>query len=371
MKRVIYFGRKEDGYFVEETAHQYGCEVICSGYVASGNTILERTLSDNYEYAVIDVKDTLISPAEMYEIIRQIKIACPDIKIAMIGAGMSMTMAIIQASIEAGVDNLILSTYPTQIMSDCATFLEGKSNIDEKKTELNQPTHTIKTQPFVKINIERKTIGVAGGLGRTGTTTQAMQLCKYLQLKGKKVCYVEMNNNGFVDMVRTIFSEGVEENNIQGYITYGGVDMYAKGDNIDEILNYNYEYYVCDYGAYNSSDFLKTSYFEKNIKIMVLDVSPLALTIFPSFLDDLYPKKINYIFNLVPDKNIDDVYEMMEDRAKDTYIAGVSADMWNLNVENKKIYEKIIPITDESTQLETPTKKGTIFDKIRIMRGKK
>ena len=44
------------------------------------------------------------------------------------------------------------------------------------------------------------TIGFAGSQNRIGTTTQALQMLQYLQLMGKKVCYIEMNDSMYVEI---------------------------------------------------------------------------------------------------------------------------------------------------------------------------
>ena len=355
MKKLLFLGEQKNSYFIKEAANQYGCEIEISGYVVSSTSMVDRALVDNYDYILIDVSGLLISPLDLKECIEQILIGS-QARVAVMGQGMSMTTAIIQAAVEAGIHNVLLSVYPREISEDCIEFLSGNSNIETKKDQMNNTVYDeVKIMPFAKINIERTTIGVAGTIERIGVTTQAIQLCKWLKMKGKNVCYIQMNDSGYVENLK-VFYENVVVDEAQGCASYENVEMYHDKARIDEILNRNYDFYVYDYGTITNEYFQKTSFFEKNYKIVVTGTKPTELNSFNQCMEELYHKHIHYVFSFVSEGDRENVMEMMSDKDKYSYLAGVTLDMFSLNSDNISNFEKIIPLEEEIE--EEPEKKG-------------
>lgn len=355
MKKLLFLGEQKNSYFIKEAANQYGCEIEISGYVVSSTSMVDRALVDNYDYILIDVSGLLISPLDLKECIEQILIGS-QARVAVMGQGMSMTTAIIQAAVEAGIHNVLLSVYPREISEDCIEFLSGNSNIETKKDQMNNTVYDeVKIMPFAKINIERTTIGVAGTIERIGVTTQAIQLCKWLKMKGKNVCYIQMNDSGYVENLK-VFYENVVVDEAQGCVSYENVEMYYDKARIDEILNRNYDFYAYDYGTITNEYFQKTSFFEKNYKIVVTGTKPTELSSFNQCIEELYHKHIHYVFSFVSEGDRENVMEMMSDKNKYSYLAGVTLDMFSLNSDNISNFEKIIPLEEEVE--EEPEKKG-------------
>lgn len=355
MKKLLFLGEQKNSYFIKEAANQYGCEIEISGYVVSSTSMVDRALVDNYDYILIDVSGLLMSPLDLKECVEQILIGS-QARVAVMGQGMSMTTAIIQAAVEAGIHNVLLSVYPREISEDCIEFLSGNSNIETKKDQMNNTVYDeVKIMPFAKINIERTTIGVAGTIERIGVTTQAIQLCKWLKMKGKNVCYIQMNDSGYVENLK-VFYENVVVDEAQGCVSYENVEMYYDKARIDEILNRNYDFYVYDYGTITNEYFQKTSFFEKNYKIVVTGTKPTELSSFNQCIEELYHKHIHYVFSFVSEGDRENVMEMMSDKDKYSYLAGVTLDMFSLNSDNISNFEKIIPLEEEIE--EAPEKKG-------------
>ena len=61
----------------------------------------------------------------------------------------------------------------------------------------------------------RKTIAVVGSLSRIGTTTQCLQIVKYFQSCGKKACYIEFNNTGFLNALKKYYTDIQEKENME------------------------------------------------------------------------------------------------------------------------------------------------------------
>ncbi|MBP2661566.1 MAG: hypothetical protein H6Q69_4598 [Firmicutes bacterium] len=86
-----------------------------------------------------------------------------------------------------------------------------------------------------KFKKESQTIAVAGCLGRIGTTTQAMQIIKYLTLMGYRACYIEMNRHGYIDGVKELYNN-IKEDRKAKRVTFEGIDMF-KQENIAEVIS--------------------------------------------------------------------------------------------------------------------------------------
>lgn len=73
-------------------------------------------------------------------------------------------------------------------------------------------------------------------------------------------------------------------------------------------------------------------------------------------MEELYHKHIHYVFSFVSEGDRENVMEMMSDKDKYSYLAGVTLDMFSLNSDNISNFEKIIPLEEEIE--EAPEKKG-------------
>ena len=73
-------------------------------------------------------------------------------------------------------------------------------------------------------------------------------------------------------------------------------------------------------------------------------------------MEELYHKHIHYVFSFVSEGDRENVMEMMSDKDKYSYLAGVTLDMFSLNSDNISNFEKIIPLEEEIE--EEPEKKG-------------
>ena len=107
---------------------------------------------------------------------------------------------------------------------------------------------------------------------------------------------MELNSTGFVqDLVEVYAVDSVDEN--KGKASYANIEMYNRQDIIPEILHMDYEFIIYDYGAFNSPDFNKISFLEKDIKIMVLGSNPGEIQSSTELIDNIFYQNVNYVFN--------------------------------------------------------------------------
>ena len=155
------------------------------------------------------------------------------------------------------------------------------------------------------------------GIHRMGTTTFALQLVKYLQLKGYKACYVEVNATGFVEQHERTFN--TVHDTYLGKVTFENVEMYYKQEKLLDVLKQEYDYFVYDFGTYMDTDFSKTSFLEKDVRIFVVGSKASEMSYTNELIRNEYYTDVNYVFNFISEKEKPELLEYMEEKAAQTY----------------------------------------------------
>ena len=120
---------------------------------------------------------------------------------------------------------------------------------------------------------------------------------------------------------RQLYEDGISFDDEIGRVTYQSVDMFYRKDKIAEVLRLGYEYYIYDFGIFDSVGFSLVSYLEKNLKIMVCGIKPNEASYMTDILASLYDKDIEYIFSFTHESDRKDILELMADRAEHTFFA--------------------------------------------------
>lgn len=218
-------------------------------------------------------------------------------------------------------------------------FVEDiKENIDEIKYIVNSST----------------LIGIGGIKSGIGTTTQCLQLVQYIQFCGYTAAYLEMNDTGYVRQVLNCYEEDYINPEL-GQIRHNNIDMFDRQEKIADILQLGYNFYVYDYGVYNSADFNKTSFLQKNVKIFVVGSKPNELPYTTNILRSLFYQDVSYIFNFTPQKDRDEILEDMEEKADHTYFSDWTVDPFSYG--NSPIYSQLLPL-DIKKEIAPSPKKG-------------
>ena len=218
--------------------------------------------------------------------------------------------------------------------------------------------HTLPAEGGVAIN---ETIAVAGCCRRIGTTTQALQIIKYILLNGCRACYIQMNDYGFVEKIASYYTDVLEDKEM-GRVTYENIDMYYNLNRLPDILNMEYEYYIYDCGVYEQDDFNKISFLEKNIKIIVGGSKVNEIEYMTNAISTTYHTDVKYIFNYIEDvkdtKN--DIIELMDNLEERTYFAPYAPNSFRLSPEYS-IYDSMIQCQPADGSLPIKKKKFSLF----------
>lgn len=353
---IIFVGTKERGFFCEDVAIKIGttCEYI------EANIHIENQIKDimdykeKCEYLIFDIEQYADDAEVIIDWILKIRDAV-NCKIIIYAVSYSPQSELVSGLYEKGIKNYIFSSYLSDKKEDLELCINGyfenfgyedkrgiSFNAEEEQSEDEENRKTL-----------TKTIGIAGSIKRMGTTTQALQIVKYLLFKGYKAAYYEMNNHKFVEAVADAYSD-VDKDDIDGVVKYQKVDMYYKADKLKEVQNKDYDFIVYDFGVYSDHDFNKVSFLEKDIQIFVVGSKPDEFSKTYNVIKNNFYNNVFYIFNFTSDTEKKDLLELMEDKSEYTFFADTAKDPFTFG--NPEIYEKMIPLS--SVKEEKVEKRG-------------
>lgn len=350
---ILFVGSPTAGYWVEEPAkmNNESVEYInsCNDIKRQTNDIL-RLRSEKVNYVIYDIEQYSITAVEIANEIYNIYQAGNAEPIFLATSFLPTSDLIIKLQ-EKGFNKFIFEYSDSEKKNELEKCINGYYNAKkpEKLLEVEERNITQK---------KRKLIGVGGAIHRIGTTTQAVQLVKYLLYCGKKACYIEVNSTEYVQALLNTFEVDFHNEKL-GKVTFSSVDLYYRQDMIPEVLQMDYEYYVYDFGVFNGKDFNKVSFLEKDIKIMVLGSNPGELDKSTELIDSVFYNDINYIFNFTAPSDREDLIENMGDKGESTYFMGYCPDMFIYVPE--EYYENILKSADEDFNLPERTKKKKHF----------
>lgn len=231
---------------------------------------------ENCEYLVVDVEQYADDADVIIDSLMKVKEAV-NTKIIIYAVAFSPKSELLSGLYSRGIRNYIFSEMLSDKKKDLTNCINGFYEqwgyeslgiYFEGEDEDNAEEITKKEKV--------KTIGVAGAVRRMGTTTQALQIVKYLKFNGYKAAYFEMNNHGFVKAVRE-FYEDSQYDEMEGLTEYQNVYMYYKAERLKEVQDKDYEYIVYDYGVYSEHDFTKSHFLKRTYRYSLLEASLMNL----------------------------------------------------------------------------------------------
>lgn len=351
---LVYVGNTEKGYWTEDVAKKHGWQVK---YIKSSLHIEDQVndiLScEGCKVIVYDIGQYATPAKEIAEVIKKIQLA-------------NQALPVMDATDINRQSDLIMHLNYQGIFT--CVFCD---RLADKKEELEACIAGKRTRPDMGQNFEdeveisqknndianAKTIGVVGAIKRMGTTTQAIQLVKYLIYSGYKACYIEMNEHKWVEALVEAY-EDVEVDSVNGKATYRGIDMYYKMEKLPDILQQDYDYYIYDYGVYDDRGFNKISFLEKNIQISVVGVKPGEFEKTYMLIENNFYQKMAYIFNFTSEdrEEQDDILELMGDKRDSTFFAKDCRDPFKLT--HLELYRDILDDPEQKKEKKAKKKKG-------------
>lgn len=350
MASLLFVGRKDRGYPLEEVAESNNIEVKYMKPSPHIQDMVSDIIEENSEWVVYDISEFIDEPEDVASAIKAI---CNTInsKVIIYAIGHNLMSLGIRACIDKGFKNFVLTYAYDKRKEEIRKCLNGFYEANEPefiniiKEEIKDTRH------------EYQTIAVAGCCSRIGTTTQAIQIVKYFLLMGHKVCYIQMSDSDYAEKIVRYYID-VDVNQDLGKATYCSVDMYFDLNRLPDILNMDYEYYVYDFGVFNQGSFNKVSFLEKNHKIVVGGAKVNELGSITNVLQETYLTDVKYIFSFIEDNSETrkDILELMDEKAKDTFFAPYAPEPFKLT-SDYGTYEDLFPCENLNAVVEEKPKK--------------
>lgn len=277
-----------------------------------------------------------------------------------------------RACFDQGLYNLLPSTLnPTDKKTEFAKFFTDYYEKSGTQNELAEKIEEAKEKQRLEFN-KFKTIAVVGVCHKIGTTTQCLQIVKYLEYKGYRACYVDASHNKYKNVLYQeltsdltfpeLIRYGIKEakyNEEKNIVTYEGVDILMKEEFLTNTLKKEYDYFVYDYGVYNNRDFNKNGFLKDDIKFIIGGGFITEIHYVCDIIANISYKDSKILFNRVgTEKEKDDILDFMNatKNAERTYFIDFINNSFEL--ANIDLYEQLLPFEErENAHQKEDTKK--------------
>lgn len=340
---ILFIGAEDRGFFVKETAALKGEELCFVGSAPLIETQINEILGCPCQYLIVDIEQYIDPAEDLAEEFKRIGRA-KNCEIIIYAPGYDQQSRVIEACVSKGIRYYVFSGNQAEAREELERCFLGYYPEEPRE----------KPESGGKEEIKRGTkIGVTGACSRIGTTTLTIQLLKYLQVKGYKACYIEVNGTGFVEKHEQFFHTSHDQG--LGKVTFQHVEMFYRQENLPEVLKQDYDFYLFDFGTYTAGGFHKTSFLEKDMRIFVMGSKASEMEPAMEVLRNEYYTEVSYIFNFISENEKPDLLEFMEEKATDTYFSVYTPDQFEY-VHNPA-FEKLLPVDDHSENIK---KKGLL-----------
>lgn len=364
MSRIAIVGNKDKLYYIQEVAESKNMEVIYIDVKSHIRDQMNDIMDSNADWIVYDFNEYIDEPTEVAGSMRAIA-NTNNASVIIVAIGYSVLSLGIKACVNEGFKNYVLSTSPAERKEEFRKCLNGFYENNE-----------LDFIDVIKDDVKKEkrnytTVAVAGSCDRIGTTTQVIQIIKYLNLKGHSACMIQMNNSDYVELITKYYMDAVVDHNM-GKVSYGNIDMFYDLNKLPEILNLDYEYFIYDFGVFNRGDFNKISFLEKSIKIIVGGAKVNEIDDLTRILSETYLTDIKYIFSFIEEHQDtqNDILELMEERSNVTYFAPYAPETFKLAADYS-MYEELLPVEDITLDNSEKKKKTfSLFGKTKKGRNK-
>ena len=347
MAEILFVGNERVGARVAEVS---GKEVEFTGDVTHIADIKDTIISKSYWAVIFDLSTFLDNYNTLAEEIDNLN-RVSGARFIFYYLGKTPRSNLVYALTERGFTGFVTESIAGLANKQLQTALDGFASIEPYK-----PEHVPEDKPE-QTSIEKKptVISVAGCCNRIGTTTQALQIIKYLQFLGHKAAYIQLNDSEYVQKAAGLYSAEDIDRSL-GRVTLNGTDLYSKPDQIAEIRGMGYEYLVYDFGSSSSKTFNLIQSLEKDTRILVGGDSPHELGAMQDvFRSPILQNSTYYIFSFVHENDFQEIRELMEDKSDMTFFAKYTPDPFVYTSDSNELYDKIIGATNT---VEPQKKKG-------------
>ena len=385
---IIYAGDRTAGNFIYEVAKKRNIEV---NHIEE-NIDIKKQENDilfqlsKAKYLVIDIDQYINEAEEIAESLGAIKKL--GAKIIVLTSSLSSDNLLISKLVDIDIKNFIskadnLSSMKNELEKNLTDYYD----INERK-EIEEIKNLKKA---AKLKDEKTTtIAVAGSINRIGTTTQAIQIVKYLIYKGYKACYIEVNNNVYENSTLSKEKEpltytkklkkilSLSEDEKINMMKYEGIELYNNIDKLADIKDRDYDFIVFDYGCYKNNYFNKASFLKDDINIFICGSEITEIDEAAALASNISYEKSKLVFSFTDKSDEDDIISLIssikikenEENGARCYFANFAPNPFKLS--SIDLYDSLLDIkaTEDSLAL-SKDKEKTRNKKLFKFGGKK
>ena len=333
---ILFVGTQESGYYVPELT---GDEVRYTDSVYHVSELQDSILHQQYQRIIIDIKNFTDSADEVAAALSRLQKAVTT-RFIFFALGHSAKTTIVSALMQEGFVYFVFGPTINKAKEQLRACLNGYATVEPIEEENVEKKETAK--PISDSGI--KSIAVAGCCHRIGTTTQAIQICKYLLSKGKNPCYITVCEDKAAAWRAPLGLEVTKDDEAYSRTRIFNVDMYDDPNMIAKIKSLGYDYLVYDFGSIGDENFSTSQYLEKDIRIIVSGVKPGEIDGMRKVYDSLLSDSTYYIFSFVSDDTKDSILELQGKLAEKTKFAIYAPDPFVFINKSINIYQDIINI---------------------------
>lgn len=351
---LLFYGEFEKGYWVKELLEAITPPgtVAFSGYRPSIAGLPGDAAAQPYSHICVDVSPLIDEPEAIVQAMRQTR-TVTAVPVIVLAAGFVPASRLYQALAGAGFP-VITDAVPGLQKQRLKAVLENpeKAAEETRKNACLEPTGEKETDiasaPAFQTAVSARPvrISVTGACSRIGTTTQAIQIVKYLQMMGHTACYVEMDGSGWVRKLEHTLN-GVVYDQADGKCSYAQMELY---DNPAQFASFRlggkYEYVVYDYGLFHPGN---TAFFDTDFQVFVGGVSPSELEATTALLRCPCIAG-RYLFSFVPKTDEPDILSMMENMAGQTAFCPYTPDPFVFLSSSIPVYAKLLQVNPKTAE---------------------
>lgn len=367
---LMYIGRKYE-FLLSDIKNTYNDLNYIVDYEINIIQSLTRLLEPNISKIIIELDCIKNSNEEILDSLKQLKKLNSNLPLGIIAVGYPSKSEFIRQIKKIGFNNIYATLNENNnieikdfIIEFCFDDLTEEINEILSDTELFNLSKKIDeslNSPLDDTENKFTTIGILGTKTGIGTTTQALQLVKYLQYNNFTSCYLELNTTNYIDNLIKLYNTN---KNDDSSLIYNNIFLYNSIEDIPYIKN-NFQYCVVDYGYFSKNTYIP-SFIEKDIKICVCGFKPNEYQTFQKLFKEMNKyHDIHYIFSFISTSEQKEILQLFENcggNVQYIHFAEFSPDPFVYNPETNKFYKQIIsksnnPITKKSIK----SKKFNIF----------
>lgn len=335
---ILFVGTQEVGFYVPEIA---GDQVQFTGTVHHIADLQNIILHQEYSRIIIDVRQFTDTAQEIAEQLSRLQKAVRN-RFIFFALGHSASTELVSALLAKDFVYFVTSPLIGRAREELRACLNGYATIEPPH---EQPVYQEYENTRQTAEPGIRSIAVVGSCPRIGTTTQAIQICKYLQLKGKNPCYISMSHDKAYEW-REILSdiEVTRDDDAYARTRIQDLDMYDDPAKIAKIKAMGYDWIVYDFGYVQESSFTPSQYLEKDYRIVVAGIKPSEIRGMKKIYDSLLSDSTYYIFSFISDDTKASVLQLQNALADKTEFAMYAPDPFTLSSKAVNIYDNILEV---------------------------